>query len=425
MRSLFLLGLFPVLCWGQLSTSGYYQNWNAIRSAADYDLMLFRNRFRSDVGYDHDRYSATVSLDVRLDRQRGESELEASMREAYIDLFFEKGDLRIGKQQVVWGKADGIFINDIVNPLDMRQFLMQDFDNIRMAQPMVKGSFYLGEWTLVGLLNPEFQPGRFAEEGNNWEFKIGLPDSIMTPMPRLNTSLPNYIHKNEEVLPEASLENAEIGLRLSTFLMGADISLLFLDGYNDIPAYRLDRVVPTLHGFVPVQLDTYMTPFYYRSTMTGLNFSRPIFSTVLKGEMGYFTDRHFGDLEAEEFFSVSDYFQGMLGIDLSGPWDSAVSFQGVHRRILDYRESMMEDEIQMMATAMVNGAFANETIGLLALCIYDVSNKAGMFRFDLDYRGIDALSISIGTYQIWGNEDSLFGQFNTNDNLFLKVKYSY
>ncbi len=425
MRRLLILGLFPVLAWGQLSLSGYYQNWNAVRSGGDYDLMLFRNRVRGDIAYNQDRYSATVSLDVRADRQAEASELEASVREAYIDLFFNRGDLRIGKQQVVWGKADGIFINDIVNPLDMRQFLMQDFDNIRMAQPMVKGSLYLGNWTLEGIVNPKFEPGRFAKEGSDWEFKIGIPDSIMTPVPRFNSAVPNYIHENKEELPEASLENSEFGFRLSTFLMGSDISLLYLDGYNDFPAYRLDSVVPTLEGFVPVRLDTYMTPFYYRSTMTGVNFSRPFFSTVLRGEMGHFSDRHFGDLEAEQFFSVSDYFQGMLGIDLSGPWGSALSFQGVRRHILDFHESMMEDESQTMATAMVNGAFANETIGLLALCIFDVSNEAGLLRFDLDYRGIDALSISLGTYQLWGGDDTMFGQFSGNDNFFLKVKYSF
>ncbi|MGM0377148.1 MAG: hypothetical protein ACQEQ0_10255, partial [Bacteroidota bacterium] len=29
------------------------------------------------------------------------------MRELFVDLYFDKFDLRVGKQQVVWGKADG------------------------------------------------------------------------------------------------------------------------------------------------------------------------------------------------------------------------------------------------------------------------------------------------------------------------------
>jgi hypothetical protein len=40
-----------------------------------------------------------------------------NMRELYVDLYFNNFDIRVGKQQVVWGKADGVFITDIVSPL--------------------------------------------------------------------------------------------------------------------------------------------------------------------------------------------------------------------------------------------------------------------------------------------------------------------
>ena len=39
--------------------------------------------------------------------------------------------LSLGKQQVVWGKADGVFITDIVSPLNLTEFLLPDFDEIR------------------------------------------------------------------------------------------------------------------------------------------------------------------------------------------------------------------------------------------------------------------------------------------------------
>jgi len=55
-----------------------------------------------------------------------------NLREAYIDIYGNWLDLRLGKQQVVWGKTDGYFINDIVNPLDLSYFILQDFDDIRM-----------------------------------------------------------------------------------------------------------------------------------------------------------------------------------------------------------------------------------------------------------------------------------------------------
>jgi hypothetical protein len=49
--------------------------------------------------------------------------LNFRMRELYMDMNFKKFDVRIGRQQVVWGKADGVFITDIVSPLNLTEFL--------------------------------------------------------------------------------------------------------------------------------------------------------------------------------------------------------------------------------------------------------------------------------------------------------------
>ena len=42
------------------------------------------------------------------------------LRELYLDTKIGGVDLRLGKQQVVWGTADGIKLLDIINPTDFR-----------------------------------------------------------------------------------------------------------------------------------------------------------------------------------------------------------------------------------------------------------------------------------------------------------------
>ncbi len=55
------------------------------------------------------------------------------LREAYLDLYFGNFDLRIGKQQIVWGKADGVFITDMVSPKIYSNFYYPNFDEIRIG----------------------------------------------------------------------------------------------------------------------------------------------------------------------------------------------------------------------------------------------------------------------------------------------------
>ncbi len=52
------------------------------------------------------------------------------LREAYVDTSVNDWDLRLGKQQVVWGTADGIKLLDMINPTDYR-FMVQDPWRIR------------------------------------------------------------------------------------------------------------------------------------------------------------------------------------------------------------------------------------------------------------------------------------------------------
>ena len=400
----------------QMEFSGFYQNWMAVRATEENDIMLIRNRVRLDGNLYGETVGGYFSIDIRNDGTSGEYDFETSFREAYVDLFFSNVEFRLGKQQVVWGKADGVFINDIVCPLDMSMFLLQDFDNIRMGLPMAKANLYLGNWMLEGLWIPKFEPWQFAEAGSDWEFTLSVPPDTVWDL------IPNVIHLNDEELPENSLENSEFGLKLSTFLLGADISLLYLDGYADHPSIQV--VDTTITGSpIPTQIDTYLSPTYYRSPMYGLNFSRPVFTTVIRGELGYFANRRFSNVNMQTV--TSDYFSGMMGLDFTGPLGSSISFQAIHRQIMDYKSGMVDDKTEQMATATISGSFLRETVIASVLGLADVNEDAGLGRLDISYAWSDALRISLGGFLLWGNEDTLFGQFDVNDNIYLKIKYSF
>ena len=400
----------------QMEFSGFYQNWMAVRATEENDIMLIRNRVRLDGNLYGETVGGYFSVDVLNDGTNGEYDFETSFREAYVDLFFSNVEFRLGKQQVVWGKADGVFINDIVCPLDMSMFLLQDFDNIRMGLPMAKANLYLGNWMLEGLWIPKFEPWQFAEAGSDWEFTLSVPPDTVWDL------IPNVIHLNDEELPENSLENSEFGLKLSTFLLGADISLLYLDGYADHPSIQV--VDTTITGSpIPTQIDTYLSPTYYRSPMYGLNFSRPVFTTVIRGELGYFANRRFSNVNMQTV--TSDYFSGMMGLDFTGPLGSSISFQAIHRQIMDYKSGMVDDKTEQMATATISGSFLRETVIASVLGLADVNEDAGLGRLDISYAWSDALRISLGGFLLWGNEDTLFGQFDVNDNIYLKIKYSF
>src|SRR3989338_4161296 len=74
-----------------------------------------------------------------------DQEWALELRETYLDYSHGPFDARIGKQQVVWGDAVGLFFADIVNAKDLREYILPDFDLIRIPQWAVDLEYTAGQ----------------------------------------------------------------------------------------------------------------------------------------------------------------------------------------------------------------------------------------------------------------------------------------
>ena len=75
------------------------------------------------------------------------------LREAYIDTSYDDWLIRAGKQQVVWGTADGIKLLDAINPTDYSELVQNQMEDSRIP---------------VWMLNAE----RIMDDGSNHQFIV-------------------------------------------------------------------------------------------------------------------------------------------------------------------------------------------------------------------------------------------------------------
>ncbi|MGZ7242354.1 DUF1302 family protein, partial [Streptococcus pyogenes] len=66
---------------------------------------------------------------VRRDQRRN-----LILREAYVDLGQGDWEFRLGRQHIIWGEMVGFFFADVVSARDMREFLLPEFESLRIAQ---------------------------------------------------------------------------------------------------------------------------------------------------------------------------------------------------------------------------------------------------------------------------------------------------
>ena len=104
------------------------------------------------------------------------------LRELYVDTQAGDWDLRIGKQQVVWGTADGIKLLDMINPTDFREFNQNAPADARIPVWMVNAEKYLDNGAnvqvIASLAEKNVIPGLNASGDPGHPFTMMGVDSI-------------------------------------------------------------------------------------------------------------------------------------------------------------------------------------------------------------------------------------------------------
>ncbi len=234
-------------------------------------------------------------------------------------------------------------------------------------------------------------------------------------------SIPLYYHNDSGSKP--SLKQAEYGFKLNTFLFGTDLAVLYLRSREDRPVYFTQMA---LSGF---EYQVNLTPTHPWQHFFGLNFSKPVGALVFRGEGGYYPERHF-NTENTAYLTKGmivgkPFSQIMLGADYQISSALDLSIQGINERIIDYETGIQEDENVSLSTVMIRGHFFNETVSPLFFRLYNFKDLSSLTRLSVDWNYADNFTITAGADFLSGESDSMFGMYDNNDNIYLKVKYSF
>ncbi|MCX5898794.1 MAG: hypothetical protein NTY29_11435, partial [Proteobacteria bacterium] len=212
------------------------------------------------------------------------------LRELYLDYYSSALDLRIGKQQVVWGTTVGMKILDIVNPDDQREYVLEDFADSRFALWMLKA-----EWspkvdgTLQFLFIPDFKNNFIAPAGSPFTYRaVTLGAERLAPLEEIGFHV-----SQENKKPGRSFENSKVGLRWLDVYKGFEYSLNWLHGYEN-SSYKtvigtpLPRIIESRYAQVEYWGGSF-TKTFASGTLRGLT-TRGEFVYTHGHKNGYGTD---------------------------------------------------------------------------------------------------------------------------------------
>ncbi|MCG8592131.1 MAG: hypothetical protein MJE66_22795, partial [Proteobacteria bacterium] len=184
--------------------------------------------------------------------------VDAELRELYLDGSVGPVSMRAGKQQVVWGKADGLKVLDVVNPQSFREFILDDFEDSRIPLWLLNAEWAIGDALLQLLWIPDKTYHELPEARALWAFTA--PRFRPSPPPGVGLVV------EDPERPSRFFEDSDAGVRLSAFVGGFDLTLNYLYLYDDIPVpFRRLELTPMGPRVV-------VTPGYERTHLVGGTF---------------------------------------------------------------------------------------------------------------------------------------------------------
>lgn len=341
---------------------------------------------------------------------------EISLRELYLDAEWFGAYWRLGKQQVVWGQADGLKVLDVVTPQSFQEFILDDFDDSRIPLWMLNVDIPLNDDSTLQLLwIPDTTYHELAETGT--AFEITTP--LRTPQPPANTLITSV-----ELLavdkPNHWLKDSDLGIRWSSFVNGWDLTANYFYHYRDFAVLyqELDNQQLTIR------------PEYQRSHLLGFTASNSFGDYTLRTEAGWYSDSyHISSAliegQSRQGIKHSEEFSSVVGIDWQGLSDTFVSVQWFQSYLLDYDSSITRDQHQQTLTLLAERNFANETWTARIQGQYSINQQDQLWRFKLTHTLLSNLDVWIAADSFFGDDEGLYGQFSDRDRLLVGFEWGF
>ena len=339
--------------------------------------------------------------------------IELELREFYLQ--GEIGDtfLTLGKQQIVWGKSDGLKVLDIVNPQSFREFILDDFESSRIPLWTVNIEHSFASWDLQFIWIPDPTYHALAKQGATYAFTS--PELVPTAPPGVQV---NILEANR---PTNGFLDSDVGLRATTFWKGWDITFNYLYQYNNAPVLRQSLSIVNGQPVVTI------SPDYERTHVIGATASTAFDDWVVRGEIGYFTEHYFigNNPFVNQGVVKSPELQYVLGLDWNAPWDVLVSMQLIQSWMIHNAGQSTRDKLDTTLTALVRRNFLYDSLAAELLVIGNINNGDGIIRPKISYEWLDNLNTWIGADIFYGNQRGVFGQFNNNSRVVMGMEVSF
>ena len=338
-----------------------------------------------------------------------EQRLSLQLRETYVDFATGDWEWRVGRQHVVWGEMVGLFFADVVSVKDSREFILPDFQILRIPQWAVRSEYFGGDFHAELVWVPFAGYDEIGEP-----FDAGKPGAgtDFYPYPLSPAGMPVV---RKEVKPGNGLEHTNFGARLSRLVGGWDLSGFYYSSMDSAPTFLRDAVVQNV-----------FTPVHRRIWQAGGTLAKDLGSFVLKGEAVYTDGRRFNvtNLIDSDGVVVQNTLDWAAGLDFNPSSDTRLNTQFFQRVYFDHEPDINFDRFENGFSILVHRdlprGWEADVLLISSLNRSDwLLRPKATWKFQRDWRAVFGLDV------FKGPPTGIFGQYDANDRVYAELRRDF
>lgn len=206
-------------------------------------------------------------------------------KEAYLQTSYGESSLKIGKQILIWGEADGMAITDVISPRDGSELYFISLEESRLGQSLIVWDQYTRSGGFSLFYNPSPRMDKTPEEGSEYELNVIDPTKVS--------------------IQSQKKKGGEVGIRWKKTVGKLDISLMAAHLMSNQYAYTADGT--TGDGRVNLVEKPYFYPLF------GATFVFAAGNMLWKGELARKANQAYNNASYEQI--EKDVWDSYLGIE--------------------------------------------------------------------------------------------------------------
>lgn len=331
-----------------------------------------------------------------------------SLRETFVDIPAEDWDFRLGRQQIIWGEMVGLFFADVVSAKDLREFVLPEFDMLRIPQWAARGEYFRGNFHGEGI----WIPYPSYDE-------IGVPGSEFYPYPA--PPPPGYgMIFAEEHKPAGSLGDSNYGVRFSYLVESWDLSGFYYSSMDTSATFFREVVTAPQPVLV-------FRPDHDRIRQLGGTLSKDFDAMVLKAEMIYTLDRWYEVQNLSDADGVvrKDALDYIVGLDYTLPQDSRLNLQFFQRWFPSHDADMSAARSESGASIYISTVMLEGKLEPQLLLMGSINRGDWLARPKLVWTMNGNWRWVTGVDLFGGSRSGLFGRYYDKDRVYTEVRYAF